>query len=124
MYVLRYLQGTQKLMFWFQGNNDMCMITYDDDDDDVCMMMHVFMIVYDDIFIHKFIHLSFTHPSIHPSINSIHSSIYEFIHPFIILIDFSNAKDAEHYKKINDFLATSIHSNPGNYSDDDNHDEL
>jgi len=71
-------------------------------------------------FIHKFIHLSFTHPSI----NSIHSSIYEFIHPFIISIDFSNAKDAEHYKKINDFLATSIHSNPGNYSDDDYHDEL
>ncbi len=47
MYVLRYLQGTQKLMFWFQGNNDMCMIMYDDDDD-VCMMMYVFMIVYDD----------------------------------------------------------------------------
>lgn len=31
----------------------------------------------------------------------------------------STAKDAEHYKRINDFLATSIHSNPGNYSDDD-----
>jgi len=46
VYVLRYLQGTQKLMFWFQ--------------------------------------------------------------------DFSNTKDAEHYKKINDFLATSIHSNPTN----------
>ena len=28
VYVLRYLQGTQKLMFWFQGNNN-------DDDDDV-----------------------------------------------------------------------------------------
>jgi len=43
VYVLRYLQGTQKLMFWFQ--------------------------------------------------------------------DFSTAKDAEHYKRINDFLATSIHMN-------------
>ena len=38
VYVLRYLQGTQKLMFWFQGKND--------DDDDVVVMYDVCM--YDD----------------------------------------------------------------------------
>jgi len=69
--------------------------------------------------IHSSINSYIYHSPIHPSINSIHSSIYEFIHPFISSIDFSNAKDAEHYKKINDFLATSIHSNPCMYDDDD-----
>jgi hypothetical protein len=47
VYVLRYLQGTQKLMFWFQGNNDMCMImyvfmtVYDDDDDVLCAYLYI-----------------------------------------------------------------------------------